>query len=119
MENTNNQEEPLDSKIRYNSSLSSKNEEPPKPIQEQKVDVLPTLSNQIKTEESMVPPYFHGTLNEPILSTLKRDLLNIWYKMPFVLNPFADQRKKKLPYSSVGSMGSFNFYHNFFTNYIN
>ena len=94
LNNTNNQEEPLDSKIRYNSSFSSKNDEPPKPIQEQKVDVLPTLSNQIKTEESMVPPYFHGTLNEPILSTLKRDLLNIWFKMTFVLNPFADQSKK-------------------------
>ena len=39
LNNTNNQEEPLDSKIRYNSSFSSKNDEPPKPIQEQKVDV--------------------------------------------------------------------------------
>ena len=94
LNNTNNQEEPLDSKIRYSSSLSSKNSEPPKPIQEQNVDVLPTLSSQIKTEESMLSPYFQGTLNEPILSTLKRDLLNIWYKMTFVLNPFADQRKK-------------------------
>ena len=55
LNNTNNQEEPLDSKLRYNSSLSSKNDEPPKPIQEQKVDVLPTLSNQIKTEESTEP----------------------------------------------------------------
>ena len=94
LNNTNNQEEPLDSKIRYSSSLSSKNSEPPKPIQEQNVDVLPTLSSQIKTEESMLSPYFQGTLNEPILSTLKRDLLNIWTKMTFVLNPFADQRKK-------------------------
>ena len=42
----------------------------------------------------MVTLYFHGTLNEPILSTLKRDLLNIWFKMTFVLNPFADQSKK-------------------------
>ena len=94
LNNSNNQVEPLDSKIRYTSSLSSKNDAPPKPIQEQNVDVLPTLSNQIKTEESMLPPYVHGTLNEPIISTLKRDLLNIWYKMTFVLNPFADQRKK-------------------------
>ena len=92
LNNSNNQVEPLDSKIRYTSSLSSKNDEPPKPILEQNVDVL---SSQIKTEESMLPPYVHGTLNEPIISTLKRDLLNIWYKMTFVLNPFADQRKKK------------------------
>lgn len=92
LNSTNNQVIPLDSKIKYDNiddkvkiSKIDNNSIEGAP---QSVEVLPTLTTQIKTEGPIISSKAEGTLNEPILVTLKRDFLNIWYKILFVLNPF-------------------------------
>ena len=92
LNSTNNQVIPLDSKIKYDNiddkvkiSKIDNNSIEGAP---QSVEVLPTLTTQIKTEGPIISSKAEGTLNEPIIVTLKRDFLNIWYKILFVLNPF-------------------------------